>query len=112
MIVVSHVIQCLLNLLTIIACRIRVKGFVVGTVKSQQNICLFNIYMYLYFNPILIRKPLKMYPVYLFWLFYRQYLEISASIKILKVSFLKEKPNTLKREISQNDCQKFGLAAI
>ena len=33
-IVVSHVIQCFLNHLTKIACRIRVKGFVVGTVLS------------------------------------------------------------------------------
>ena len=31
-IVVSHVIQCFLNLLAEIACRIRVKGFIVGTV--------------------------------------------------------------------------------
>ena len=36
-IVVSHVIQCFLNILTKIACRIRVKGFVVGTVSELAH---------------------------------------------------------------------------
>ena len=36
-IIVSHVIQCFLNLLTEIVCRIRVKGFVIGTVTELAH---------------------------------------------------------------------------